>query len=96
MKLRHITLALVFGAAVTSCSTSKTVLPYFTDISTVTSGVFKTGDYTPEIKPDDELLITVSSINPEATAIYNLPLSNPAKQTEMFKVSTPSQQTYKV
>lgn len=96
MKLRHIALALVLGAAVTSCSTSKTVLPYFTDISTVTSGVFEAGNYSPEIKPDDELLITVSSINPEATAIYNLPLSNPAKQTELFKVSTPSQQTYKV
>lgn len=96
MKLRHIVLALAFGAAVTSCSTTKTVLPYFTDISSVTSGSFEAGDYSPTIKPDDELLITVSSINPEATAIYNLPLSNPAKQTEMFRVSTPSQQTYKV
>ena len=96
MKLRHIALALVIGAAASSCSTSKTVLPYFTDISAVESGTFQTGDYSPSIKPDDELLITVSSLNPEATAIYNLPLSNPAKQSEMFKVATTSQQTYKV
>lgn len=96
MKLSHIILGVAMTALASSCSTSKTVLPYFTDISTVTSGTFEAGDYSPEIKPDDELLITVSSINPEATALYNLPLSNPAKQTEMFKVATPSQQTYKV
>lgn len=96
MKLRHIAIAMVVGVAASSCSTSKTVLPYFVDISTVESGSYPLGNYSPQIKDDDELLITVTSLSPEATAIYNLPLSNPAKQTEMFKVSTPSQQTYKV
>lgn len=96
MRLRHITMAILIGAAATSCSTSKTVLPYFTDISTVASGSFATGKYSPEIKPDDELLITVTSLNPEATAIYNLPLSNPATQSELFSVSTPSQQSFMV
>ncbi len=72
MRFRHITLALLIGAAATSCSTSKSVLPYFTDIATVSTGSFNAGQYSPEIKPDDELLITVTSLNPEATAIYNL------------------------
>lgn len=96
MRLRHITLALLIGAAATSCSTSKSVLPYFTDIATVSTGSFNAGQYSPEIKPDDELLITVTSLNPEATAIYNLPLSNPAAQSELFTTSTPSQQTFMV
>lgn len=77
-----------------SCSSSKTVLPYFTDISTVTESQIDTGEYLPEIKPDDELLITIMSSVPEATAHYNLPLSNPATRDEMLGYSSPQQQTY--
>lgn len=96
MKSSHLLSGVVFALMLSSCTSTKTVLPYFTDISTVKEGSFQTGEYSPEIKPDDELLITVSSLNPEATAIYNLPLSNPAKRTDMFKTGTPSQQTYMV
>ena len=77
-----------------SCSSSKTVLPYFTDISTVAEGQFDAGEYSPEIKPDDELLITIMSSVPEATAHYNLPMSNPATRDEMLGYSSPQQQTY--
>lgn len=96
MKSSHLLSGIIFAVMLSSCTSTKTVLPYFTDISTVKEGSFQTGEYSPEIKPDDELLITVSSLNPEATAIYNLPLSNPAKRTDMFKTGTPSQQTYMV
>lgn len=96
MKLPRIFIVAAVAGMMASCSSSKTVLPYFTDISKVEQGVFETGEYAPEIKPDDELMITVTSLNPEATGIYNLPLSNPAKQSELFKNSTPSQQTYMV
>ncbi len=96
MKFTHMLLGAVLIGMVSSCSSSKTVLPHFTDISTVAEGSFPSGSYSPEIKPDDELLITVTSLSQEATAIYNLPLSNPALQTEMFKASTPYQQTYMV
>lgn len=94
MKLSNILSGMLLVLALSSCSSTKTVLPYFTDISEIKEGSFPTEQYSPEIKPDDELLITVSSVNPEATAIYNLPLSNPAKKTDMFKTGTPSQQTY--
>lgn len=94
MNLRHIIMSAAVAAMFASCSSSRTVLPYFTDISEVSEGSFAVADYAPEIKPDDELLITVSSVTPEATAIYNLPLSNPATSTELFKTSTPQQQTY--
>lgn len=96
MKLSHIILGVALTGLAASCSSSKTVLPYFSDISEVQAGTFSAGNYSPEIKPDDELLITVTSINPIATAAYNLPLSNPATQTELFQASTPSQQTYMV
>lgn len=96
MKLSYIILGTVMTGLAASCSTSKTVLPYFTDLSEVQTGIFPGGDYSPEIKPDDELLITVTSINQVATAAYNLPLSNPATHSELFKTSTPSQQTYMV
>ena len=86
----------LFAVILSSCSSTKTVLPYFSDISKVKEGSFPSENYLPQLKPDDELLITVSSLNPEATAIYNLPLSNPARKTEIFKTTTPSQQTYVV
>lgn len=94
MKLRHVITAAAVAAMMSGCTSHKTVLPYFTDISTVTEGSFKAENYAADIKPDDELLIVVTSISPEATSIYNLPFANPARATEMFKTSTPQQQTY--
>ena len=78
MKLKTYALILLTAAAMASCSSTKTTLPYFTDISEIKEGTLPTGDYAPVIKPDDELLITIVSSYPEATAQYNLPISNPA------------------
>ncbi len=61
----------------TGCSSSKTALPYFTDL-TATEGTLPVLDYQPRIVADDELYILVSSSNPEATAMYNMPIYNPA------------------
>lgn len=87
----------IIGAAVlllSSCSSSKTVLPYFTDISDVQTGTYAATDYTPEIKPDDELLITVMSEVPEASAPYNLPAINPGQRDVITVTTSPRQQTY--
>lgn len=85
----------VLGAAImTSCSSSKTNLPYFTDISTVAEGTLEKIDYISKIKPDDELLISITSSQPVATAHYNLPLTNPATREELNVSTTPRQQTY--
>ena len=48
----------------------------------------------PEIQPDDELFISVNSLNPAATAIYNLPAMNPAQTSDLVQSVTPRQQTY--
>ncbi|MDE7427358.1 MAG: polysaccharide biosynthesis/export family protein [Muribaculaceae bacterium] len=77
--------ALMMG--VSSCSTSKTVLPYFTDIAEIQEGTLPDMDYVPVIQPDDMLNITVTSLNPEATIIYNTPAFN-ASNGSMTQIST--------
>lgn len=94
MKLRIIAVAGAVALFLSSCSSSKTVLPYFTDISEVAEGSFEAGDYTPEIKPDDELVITVMSEVHEASAPYNLPMVNPGSRDKLTVSTTPRQQTY--
>lgn len=79
-----------------SCSSSKTVLPYFTDISEVAEGTMPTGNYMPTIKPDDELFITVTSKDPKASADFNIPSVNPAYQEKQTINSQPRQQTFMV
>lgn len=84
----------IMAIAFSSCSSYNTSLPYFSDISDLQSGEFTQGDYGIKIIPDDELLITVTSMVPSATAMYNLSLSNPAVREQLLNVSQPQQQTY--
>ncbi len=78
-----------------SCKT-KEKLAYFEDLSTATEGVMGSSTYEIRIVPQDELFITVTSLSPQATAHFNLPLANPATQEKVSdKVTTqPQQQTY--
>jgi len=81
-----------------SCTTSKTQLPYFTDLQ-ATEGVLENQPYSNKIKPDDELFITIYSPNfPEFTETYNLPVTNPGTKENIANkmVTTPSTQTYTV
>lgn len=86
--------ALCFAAA--SCAGTKTVLPYFTDITDVQSGQLEDMTYLPVIQPDDELFITVNSESPEATAIYNQPVVNPGSNALFDSPQTPRSLTYRV
>ena len=96
MKTRYLIFGLLVASIMASCSSSKTVLPYFTDISTVSEGAFDSSDYLTKIKPDDELYISVTSANPEATAIYNIPAANPSVKAMFPSTATPAFQTYVV
>lgn len=78
----------------TSCSTPKPVLTVFKDIQPTGSGELMLQGHEITIRPHDELMITVTSTVPTASAPYNLPLSNPAKQGELKMSQTPYQQTY--
>lgn len=60
-------------ALLTSCGSQKPSMTYFNNISATQSGQLGNVDYELRIVPDDELDISVTSINPAATLIYNLP-----------------------
>ncbi|MCM1076571.1 MAG: polysaccharide biosynthesis/export family protein [Bacteroides sp.] len=96
MKTKSLLLGIFVIGFLSSCSSSKTVLPYFTDISTIKEGIIPADNYLPEIKPDDELFISVSSANPEATAIYNIPTINPSTRELFGQSIQPRPQTYVV
>lgn len=78
----------------TSCSAPKSELQVFKDMEISGSGAIAVEQTPLKIQPNDELVITVSSQEPTASAAYNLPLSNPATMGS-FQISTqPKIQTY--
>lgn len=91
-------LVLIAGLFLLSCSTQKNHLAYFTDLEKDANGTQVIGESNFEIRiaPDDELLITVNSVIPEATAIFNLPLANPGTMQAIPSQTQPQQQTYMV
>ena len=96
MKFRSLAI-MIFGVAVLSgCSSTKTTLPYFTDISQVQTGTLDTLEYAPTLRPDDELIISYSSSVPEAIFNYNLPLNNPSTREELKNVTQMRLQTFVV
>lgn len=96
MRYRYLAAIAVASVMMSACSSSKNTLTYFDDISTSVNGEFPQGDYAIKIVPDDELLITVTSMEPSATAIYNLPMANPATRDALLATTQPRQQTYRV
>ncbi len=94
MNIKKFVISSLLTLALAACSSHRTTLPYFTDIADVKTGILEQVEYNTTIAPDDELLITVLSSIPEATAAYNLPLSNPATRADMMLSTTPKQQTY--
>ena len=51
-------------------------------------------EYSLKIVPDDELLITVTSLEPTATSMYNLPMANIATRGEQQVTGNVAMQTY--
>lgn len=78
-----------------SCQTTYTThLPYWSDLDSLQSGEFPGGDYDIKLIPDDELIIVVTTTMPAASAMYNLPMLNPAIREEVQVSSQPQHQTY--
>lgn len=101
MKRFILPLIAITALVVASCSTHRKELSYFDDLSEYNSGTLAEGidavDTELKLMPGDELLITVNSIDPGATAQYNLPLINPAtEQTSPTTSNTQQQQVYRV
>lgn len=77
-----------------SCTTQKTSLVYFKDISGIEEGVLKQSIKPITIRPDDELQIIVSSLDPSATIHYSAPLYNPESPEAVNIGANPQQLNY--
>ena len=77
-----------------SCSSQKPTLSVFKDLQEIGDGSIDLPDYEIKIRPQDDLYITVTSMDPSATAPYNLPMGNPAVREELQMAQTPRQQTF--
>ena len=94
MNLKHYLIAAAVALTLASCSSSKTVLPYFEDIVNIEEGDLPYLNYVSTIQPADELAITVGSEQPLATANYNLPFVNPASTDVIATNTAPRSLTY--
>ncbi|MCM1219875.1 MAG: polysaccharide biosynthesis/export family protein [Lachnospiraceae bacterium] len=93
MKVLRLCAILGLVSILASCSSNKrSKFVYFQDIDTAPKTELP--DYETSIKNGDELVITVNSTDPTATAIYNVPLANPASNSDLAGQSQPRQQTY--
>lgn len=95
MRFRVLAPLFIALLALTSCSTKKTVLPYFVDIQDQ-QGTLPAIEYMSTIQPDDELQITVTAADAAAAAAFNQPEVNPALRSTFGTGTTPKQLTYRV
>lgn len=98
MKSRFL-IVLIAAASLLSCTSNKdNTLAYFKNLGDAPSGVLPNvkGIYPVRLQPDDELVISVTSAVPEATAIYNLPMNNPATRSSILVQTQARSQTYLV
>ena len=90
-------IVLIAAATLLSCTPGKNnTLAYFKNLGDAPSGTLPNpqGSYPMRVQPDDELLITITSVVPEATAAYNLPMDNPATRSNLRTTTQPRSQTY--
>ena len=90
---------MITAVTLLSCNSLKdNNLAYFKDLASAPSGTLPNpqGDYPIRIQADDELVISITSAVPEATAAYNLPMDNPATRGNMRQSTQPRSQTYVV
>ena len=97
MKLRNILWCCAVLLMCASCGSTKEVptLAYFQNLKdSVGKLPDNVSNYKIKIQPDDELIITITSTLPEATAMYNLPLGNPSLKGNINASQSPRIQTH--
>lgn len=86
--------ASVAVAMMASCSSQKSSLTYFEDLTGIESGTLNTQPKEMRIMPEDELQIVVTSLEPTATAHYNSPVVNPSQPETKTLAANPQQLNY--
>lgn len=96
MKSRLLIMMIAAATLLSCTSTKDNTLAYFRDLASSPSGTLPNaqGEYPLRIQPDDELVISITSAVPEATAAYNLPMDNPATRSNLRQVTQARSQTY--
>lgn len=92
-----IVLMLVASFMLFSCSSNKdNTLAYFNNLGDTPNGKLPSppSSYPILVQSDDELVVSITSAVPEATAAYNLPLENPATRNALRMATQPRTQTY--
>ena len=86
----------LLSVALVSCRTAQdNNLAYFKNLPPESAGTLPgTGGYDIRLQPADELCITVSSMVPEATAMFNAPLNNVAPRGDVNTTASPRLATH--
>ncbi len=95
MKLKTFIIILSIATAFSSCKT-KHDLAYFEDIKESQSGTLSTIQHTNRLEPENELIITVTSSVPAASAMFNLPYTNVATAGTTEITTAPQVKTYEI
>lgn len=93
---RQILIAFVAAMGLTACRTTDSVAYLQQAGEAQATDVKVLANYTPRIAPDDQLQITVSGTEPEAVAVFNMPLTTYQTAGETLIATTPVLQTYQV
>ncbi len=94
MRFLRLSLLAAMSWMMVACSTHRQDMVYFKDIDNTEP--VPLGDYSVKIEPGDELVINVTSENPQASAVFNIPFANPATKDELLSSTSPRYQTYVV
>ena len=95
--MKHTSLIIAIAAAIvlSSCKT-KHDLAYFEDIKDSQAGTLATAQHTNKLEPENELIITVTSSVPQASAMFNLPYTNVAAIGTTETATSAQVKTYEV
>jgi len=79
MKIKVLLIGLIGAGMLSACSSHKNHLGYFQDVDSLTTEItVEPSQYLTNVQTDDELFISVNSMDPNASAMFNMQSVNPA------------------
>lgn len=79
MKIKTLLIALIGAGLLSACSSHQNNLGYFQNVDSLRTEIpVEPSQYLTKVQTDDELFINVNSVDPHASALFNMPSVNPA------------------